>query len=164
MKIREHSIIYTPIPHENRVEDTGLATKGFGDVLESAKVVHEDMEIIGNQESGNECLGKRSMEGNEEKGFGYESLKAKFIFDKIKFQEYEKGLKSILNQRKLEAKNGKVVFKEYLDRVKKIARYGFLETTSQEGVIREGFTSTEFDKNGNGFQNGQQVEVKVYVN
>ena len=103
------------------------------------------------------------MEGNEEKGFGYESLKAKFIFDKIKFQEYEKGLKSILNQRKLEAKNGKVVIKEYLDRVKKIARYGILETTSQEGVIREAFTSTEFDKNGNDFQDGRQVEVKVYV-
>ena len=69
----------------------------------------------------------------------------------------------MLNQRELEAKNGKDIIKEYLDRVMKIARYGFLETTSQEGVMREDFTSTKFDKNGNGFQDGHQVEVKVYV-
>ena len=103
------------------------------------------------------------MEGNKGKGFGYESLKAEFIFDEIKFQEYEKGLKSMLNQRELEAKNGKDIIKEYLDRVMKNARYGFLEITSHEGVMREGFISTGFDKNGNGFQDGQQVEVKVYV-
>ena len=104
------NFIYTPVLHEDRVKGTDPATKGFSDISGSAKVVHGDMDNVGNQESGNECLGKRSIEGN------------------------------VCKERLLNCTEG------YLD----------LETSSREGVMREGLTSMEFDESGNGFHDDQQ--------